>query len=67
MENKYDVMRDFLNPMKKKRTRVVIITKNGYQMGGRIVAWDETAIRVDVDGIDRLVLMSAVSTIIPKE
>lgn len=67
MENRYGVMRGFLDPMKDNRTRVVIIMKNGYQMGGRIIDWDESAMRVDVDGIDQLVMLSAMSTVIPKE
>lgn len=67
MEVKYDVMRGFLSQIKETRIKVVVITKNGYQMGGRITAWDETSIIVNVDGIDRLVMMSAVSTIITKE
>lgn len=67
MEVKYDVMRGFLSQKKETRIKVVVITKNGYQMGGRITAWDETSIIVNVDGIDRLVMMSAVSTIITKE
>lgn len=67
MENRYHIMHRFLEPLTSRRTRVVIIMKNGYQMGGRIVEYDEASIRVDVDGIDRLVMVSAVSTIIPKE
>lgn len=47
MENKNYVLRPFLDEAKTNRLRVTIITKNGYQMGGRITAkgviimWDK--------------------------
>lgn len=61
------VMRPYLDSLKANRTRVTIITKNGYQMGGRIENTDECSILFNVEGINRLVMLSAVSTIIPKE
>lgn len=48
MENRFGVMRDFLKEMKENMSRVVIITKNGYQMGGRIVDADDSALLFNV-------------------
>lgn len=67
MGDRFIVMRSFLDSVSKSGTRVAVIIKNGYQLHGRITNWDETSMLVDVDGIDRLVMLSAVSTIIPKE
>lgn len=59
------VMRHFINAMVESGTPLKIITKNGYQMLGTLAAWDSQALIVNVNGTQQLVLMEAVSTIIP--
>lgn len=57
------VVRKFLNERKGKPADVII--KNGYQIhGSRIVDWDDVSLLVDADGLEMLVMMDAVSTIV---
>lgn len=61
------VLDRFLQLVRNDRRRVEIITRNGYHMYGYITDADERAILVEVDGVNRLVMMATVSTIIPRE
>lgn len=61
------VLDRFLQLVRHDRRRVEIITRNGYHMYGYITDADERAILVEVDGVNRLVMMATVSTIIPRE
>lgn len=60
------VLDRFLQLVRHDRRRVEIITRNGYHMYGYITDADERAILVEVDGVNRLVMMATVSTIIPR-
>lgn len=56
----------FVKKCKADRLRVEIVTRNGFHMYGYITEADDRALLVKVAGVDRLVMMSTVSTIIPR-
>lgn len=62
MEIRGALLRDFLSAQEGKPVRV--ITRNGFQMDGVLLQWGDAALLLSVRGQDRLVLLSAVSTII---
>lgn len=59
------VLERFMRMMEPAHRKVEIITRNGYHMFGYIVDSDDRALLVEVAGTERLVMMDAVSTIIP--
>lgn len=56
----------FVKKCKADRLRVEIVTRNGFHMYGYITDADDRALLVEVAGVDRLVMMATVSTIIPR-
>lgn len=62
MEIRDRLLRDFLSAQEGKPVRV--ITHNGHVISGTLLEWDDAALLLSVRGQDRLVLLSAVSTII---
>ena len=68
MSGKINLQEDFLGQLRRGRHAVTIYTTNGFQMKGRITAFDELALLVeDVQGKQNLVYKSAVSTIVRAE
>ena len=65
MEKADSVIRIFLDTNVGKTIKV--FTRNGYQLSGRLDAWDIQAVLISVCGVDNLVLMDNVSTVIPLE
>lgn len=65
MLDKDSVIRACLDALTGKEVKV--ITRNGYQLSGRLDAWDSSAMLISISGTDTLVLMGNVSTVIPVE
>ncbi|MBR1802840.1 MAG: RNA chaperone Hfq [Clostridia bacterium] len=57
------LLQEFLVEMYKRDKEVKLIIKNGYQMTGRIVAWDDELIIVAEAHRREFVFLSAISTI----
>lgn len=67
MSDKINLQEDFLGQLRRGRHPVTVFTINGYQMNGRITAYDQFTILVeDEHGEQNLVFKSAVSTITRK-
>ena len=57
------LLQEFLVEMYKRDKEVKLIIKNGYQMTGRIVTWDDELIIVAEAHRREYVFLSAISTI----
>ena len=61
-------MPKFLSDALKSGRLVKVITTNGYRMEGELVDFDISttygAITLSIDGVERLIMISAISTII---
>lgn len=68
MEKRFQdsVLDRFVQLVKVDHRRVEIVTRNGFHMYGYITDADDRALLVEVAGVDRLVMMATVSTIIPR-
>lgn len=60
-----DIFYRFCTTAADKGQRVEIITRNGYHMYGTIVVFDETAMQINHNGTHQLLMVDAISTIIP--
>jgi host factor-I protein len=60
---KIDLQKEFLTGLMEKELPARIITKNGFQMTGRLLGFDRYIILMQVDGVRHLVYKGAVSTI----
>ena len=68
MSDKINLQEDFLGQLRRGRHPVTIYTANGYQLKGRITAYDQFTILVeDERRKQNLVFKSAVSTIVRTE
>lgn len=68
MSDKINLQDDFLGQLHRGRHAVTIFTTNGFQMNGRIAAYDQFTLLVeDAKGKQSLVYKSAVSTIVRAE
>lgn len=65
MSNADSVVRKFLDTCVGKTVK--IFTRNGFQLAGRLDAWDNQAMLISICGVDNLVMMANVSTVIPLE
>ncbi len=54
-----------LGELKEKQTRVLLFTRNGVQMRGRVVDFDDVAILFEGADGEKLVYLSFLSTIQP--
>ena len=59
------VIRAFLDARVGKKIKIII--RNGYQITGRLDAWDSQSLLLSVCETDHLILMDNVSSIIPME
>ena len=67
MNDKINLQEDFLGQLRRGRYPVTIYITNGFQLKGRITAYDQFSIEMDVDGKRQLVYKHAVSTIARSE
>lgn len=68
MNDKIDLQEDFLGQLHRGRHPVTIYTANGFQLKGRIAAFDQSTLLVeDAQGRQNLVYKSAVSTVVRSE
>lgn len=56
----------FLNTLRREGQTVTIITTNGYQMSGRITAFDQDTLVIEGKDGQQLTYKHAISTIIPE-
>lgn len=56
---------DYLEDVKKNETNVVLYLMNGFQLRGKITAFDDCSVVVDTDGKRQLVYKHAISTVAP--
>ncbi|MFD1736144.1 RNA chaperone Hfq [Bacillus salitolerans] len=56
-----------LNEARKSKINVTIITKNGFQTPGQVIAFDNFVIILSVNGKQQMFYKHAVSTIIPSK
>ena len=56
----------FLNTLRRESQIVTIITTNGYQMNGRITAFDQDTLVIEGKDGQQLTYKHAISTIIPE-
>lgn len=61
-----NVQSSFLNKIRKEKAIVTVFTTNGVRMTGRLVAFDQFSVIVQVDGVPKLLYKHALSTIAPK-
>lgn len=65
MSDKINLQEDFLGQLHRGRHPVTVFTANGFQLKGRITAYDQFTLLVeDAQGRQNLVYKSAVSTIV---
>lgn len=62
--SKFTLQSDFLGKLQMEKQVVTVITINGFQLKGRIVAYDQFTLLVESNGKENLVYKSAVSTIV---
>lgn len=56
----------FLNTLRREGQIVTVITTNGYQMSGRITAFDQDALVIEGKDGQQLTYKYAISTIVPE-
>lgn len=64
MEN--NIQDAILSALQKERKPVTVFTINGYQMKGRVTAYDRDTIVLQEAGKQMIVYKSALSTIVPE-
>lgn len=68
MSDKINLQEDFLGQLHRGRHSVTVFTTNGFQLRGRITAYDQFTLLVeDAQGKQNLVYKSAISTIVRAE
>lgn len=68
MSDKINLQDDFLGQLHRGRHPVAVFTTNGFQLKGRITAYDQFTLLVeDAQGRQNLVYKSAISTIVRAE
>ena len=68
MSDKTNLQEDFLGQLRRGRHSVTVFTTNGFQLKGRITAYDQFTILVEDEHRNQnLVFKSAVSTIVRTE
>lgn len=65
MRNKDILQNTILRRLKMERQVVTIIITNGYQMKGRIVAYDRYLLVLEIRGEQQIIYKHAISTITP--
>lgn len=56
----------FLNQLRREQQNVVVIITNGYQVRGRLIAFDQDVVVIDGEDGQQLTYKHAISTIIPE-
>ena len=56
----------FLNTLRREGQNVTIITTNGYQISGRITAFDQSVLVIEGKDGQQLIYKHAISTVIPE-
>lgn len=56
-----------LAKLQKERQVVTVVIRNGYQMKGRITAFDQSVIVLDIRSEQNIIYKHAISTIIPSQ
>lgn len=59
------LMKSELQELARKNAEVRVIIVNGFQIGGRIMDGDESAVVIDVNGSRKVINVNAVSTVEP--
>ncbi len=65
MTKRNDLQDSVLAKLREERRLVTVFITNGYQLKGRITAFDQYVIAVENQGVQQLVYKHAVSTIRP--
>lgn len=61
-----NIQNTILDALKKERKVAVVFTVNGYQMKGRVTAYDQYTIVLQEADKQMIVYKSAISTIVPE-
>lgn len=67
MSKRNDLQDSVLTRLREERRLVTVFITNGYQLKGRITAFDQEVIAVEIRGEQQLVYKHAVSTIQPDQ
>jgi len=67
MSEKYNLQDLVLTKLQQERKVVTMFTTNGFQMKGRITAFDQDMVAVEIRKEQQFVYKHAISTIIPAE
>lgn len=65
MQKTQNLQDAFLNQLRKDKAAATVFLMNGFQMHGRIIAFDGFTLVVESDGKQQLIYKHAISTIIP--
>lgn len=64
MSEKRSIQDEFLHELQESAQPAVVIAQNGYQLKGRITAFDQFTVLVECEGKRNLMYKSAISTIV---
>lgn len=67
MSKRSDLQDSVLTKLREERRAVTVITTNGFQMRGRITAFDQYLIAVEIRNVQQFVYKHAISTIQPDQ
>lgn len=65
MEKKNNLQAILLTKLRKERQVVTVFITNGFQMRGRITAFDQFTLVLEIKGTQQIIYKHAVSTIVP--
>lgn len=65
MSNLVNIQDHYLNILRKDNIDVTIFLTNGFQLRGRIKAFDNFTVLFDSDGKEQLIYKHAISTFLP--
>lgn len=63
--NRNNVRERFLQKCVVEKTPVIAIMRNGFQMRGTVVEFDDGVVIVDVNGVQKMLFSASLSTIEP--
>ncbi|MDR3149115.1 MAG: RNA chaperone Hfq [Oscillospiraceae bacterium] len=55
----------FLNSLRQSKASATVFLMNGFQMRGRILAFDRYTVIMEADGKQQLIFKHAISTVVP--
>lgn len=67
MKNNINIQDTFLNKVRKDNSLITIYLINGFQLKGKVKAFDNYTIVLESDGNQNMIYKHAISTIIPSQ